>query len=146
LIGYEDCPPLAKTNGDARTNERFDGLPYDRWLKLRESTSKLDAMGWVYLFETLERLTSGQECAVSIGLGEAMAEMDRVVGGSQSKHPGKKWKTYSVAVHIAKILGHVGLFMRGKVSDHESGRHALAHSAARCLMALQLDLDEQKRR
>lgn len=124
----------------------FDGIEYQRWVELLSLWRALGLHDRIALLNFARELNRGGESARTIGLGEALAEVDRVIGASQGKHPSSRWKTYTVAHHTAKLIGHVAKFLGGERKDPESRRHALAHVTARALMALQLELDEDKRR
>lgn len=145
-MGYNDVPGLAKCNGDARSNERFDGLTYERYAALREIASKLELPEWLALLNFARELERGGESARTIGLEGALAEVDEVIRASQGKHPQQKWRTYSAKTHQGKLLGHVGKFLIGERNDQDTKRHHLAHMAARALMMLAIVLEEDKRR
>lgn len=142
-------PELAKCNGDARPNERFDGLSYERWIALREIASKLELPEWLALLNFARELERGGESARTIGLAEALGEVDAVIAANQSKHQGKKWLTQTALYHLGKHQSHLGRALSGEWLDNGaggSGRPHLAHSIARLAMFFSLELKERERR
>lgn len=135
---------LAKSNGDPRPN--LDSSAYDLWSELWSICAELPLHERVSLLNFARELKRGGESARTIGLTEALAEVDKVIGGSQKKHPNQKWRTYSAKTHQGKLLRHIGSYLTGQRNDEESGRPHLAHMAARALMMLAIALEEDKRR
>jgi hypothetical protein len=137
---------LAKCGSDPRTTAQLDGIDSARWHEFVAIWRELALHDRISLLNFARELKRGGESARTIGLGEALAEVDRVIGGSQSKHPNQRWRTYSAKHHQGKMLGHVGKFLTGERNDQESGLPHLAHMAARALMLLAIALEEDKHR
>jgi hypothetical protein len=79
-------------------------------------------------------------------VADALAEVDGVIAVNQAKHPDRSWRGYTVIHHVGKALAHVSYLLQGKPLDHDTKRRALAHAMGRLGMALQLELDEERRR
>ncbi len=126
--------------------ETFNGIEAGKWLELETIWRSLDLHDRISLLNFARELQRGGESARTIGLGEALAEVDRVIASNQGKHPQSKWKTYTVTHHLSKAIGHAAKFLGGERKDPESRRHAMAHTVARGLMALALELEEERRR
>jgi hypothetical protein len=124
----------------------FDGLDYERWTELLSIWRTIELHDRVTLLNFARELARGGESARTIGLGEALAEVDRVIAGSQKKHPSSKWRTYSSKHHQGKLLRHLGSWLAGEKNDAESGCSHLAHLAARALMLAGIVIEEDKRR
>lgn len=141
MIDHQE-PGLAK----CAAGPTLDGIDVDRWVELADLWRGLGIHERVSLLNFARELGRGGESARSIGLAEALAEVDRLIADSQRKHPGSRWKTHTVTHHLAKMIGHAAKFMAGERLDPDSRRYALSHVVARGLMALQLCLEEDKRR
>jgi hypothetical protein len=116
------------------------------WLALYETFHALSVTDRVRLLDVARSLKTKQESMISIGLHDALVEADAVVGFNQGKHPGSKWRKYTAEQHIGKIMKHAGSALYGERIDPETGKRALAHVLARSAMALQIDLEESRRR
>ncbi len=138
--------PIADMPPEASERMQLDGINGARWLELAAIWRRLDLPAQVSALNFLRELERGGESARTIGLGEALAEVDRVIAFNQSKHPGSKWKTQTVKHHCGKLLKHLGAAQTGERFDPDTKRNALAHVVARALMALGLELVEDMRR
>ena len=76
----------------------------------------------------------------SLGLTPALFEVLAVLAASDGKHPHSDWSARTVEHHAEKLDGHLDRWLAGERVDGESGRRALAHVAARALMALGVEL------
>jgi hypothetical protein len=141
LIGYDDLPGPRKVAASA---PQLDGIDLERWHELLGIWRAIGIHDRVTLLNFARELARGGESARTIGLGEALAEVDRVIAANQGKHPRSKWRTYSVTHHLAKAIGHAAKFIGGERLDPESRRHAMAHTVARGLMALALELENER--
>lgn len=135
-------PDLAKCNGDPRPN--LDESGFSAWQEMLSTFSELSIHDRISALNFIRELKRGGESARTIGLTEALAEVDRVIGASQGKHPKSRWRTYGPKVHQGKLLRHLGSWLAGEQNDSESGRPHLAHLAARALMLLAVALEAEK--
>jgi len=79
----------------------------------------------------------------SLGLTPALFEVLAVLAASDGKHPHSDWSARTVEHHAAKLEGHFERWQAGERIDggiDGTGRRALAHVAARALMALGVEL------
>lgn len=77
----------------------------------------------------------------------ALDETAMVFAYGAAKHGAGDYKgpdAPSVSYCIGAAMRHLSAFMRGDVRDADSGRHALAHAAARVLIALERCCDENE--
>lgn len=77
---------------------------------------------------------------IAIGLGDALDAVEEIAAAHQSKHPGRKWITKTVAHHDAKSIKHLSTVQCGQPRDLDSGLPGRAHAALRMVMALALEL------
>lgn len=71
---------------------------------------------------------------------KAVLAAGRVLAFGLSKHPDEKWKTLSVADHVAACTRH--LFQHQDGPDEETGESHLAHALCRIAFAIARDSDE----
>lgn len=77
----------------------------------------------------------------------ALVEIDNAMAEGDIKYGLDAWKTGKKMVedHVAGANRHIFRWQEGEKIDKDSHRRALAHAAARLIIALQLEIDRENR-
>lgn len=146
-VDTTDCMPPPKGEVATLPSPASVDLPpqldHDSWYDLLASFRKLGVSERVQLLAFARQLAKGGDNIYTIGLGRALAEVDRVIAFNQDKHPSSKWKSYTATQHLGKMIKHAGNCLYGERRDPETERSHIAHSIARGLMALQCVLETE---
>jgi hypothetical protein len=84
LIGYDDLPGPRKVAASA---PQLDGIDLERWHELLGIWRAIGIHDRVTLLNFARELARGGESARTIGLGEALAEVDRVIAANHHRPP-----------------------------------------------------------
>ena len=97
------------------------------------------------LFDPTDFTSAGTLSGLNPNVRPALKEIDEAMKEGDAKYGLDAWKDsgkLKVGDHVKAITRHVRRWTMGEKYDRDSKRRALAHVAARAIIALQREIDE----
>ena len=76
----------------------------------------------------------------------AVDAMSKLIQLNEIKHPGQEWRNETMDYHFLHCMNHMIEYMLKKNTiDSESGMSVIVHAATRLAMAVEVEIEEQKK-